>query len=104
MSEIDRELFQQLYNVAVTRNPILYLYLLKKLNIERPFLKKIQEIGYFIIEKDNNENFPVLIDYFQNYHKEYRKQFALDFLNKLKLLGIIYKLDKNKYSIESKIN
>lgn len=111
MSLIDRTLLQQLYNVAVTRNPIIFLYILKKFNRERHFLKTFQEKGYLSIES-NEDDFLSLQTYFEKYfekNKEKKKKFPLkdfaeDFVKKLELLGIVYKIKENLYSIESKIN
>ena len=107
MSLIDRTLLQQLYNVAVTRNPIIFLYIIKKFNRERHFLKNFQEKGYFSIES-NEDDFLSLQTYFEKYLEKNNNisliDFAEDFVKKLELLGIVYKIKENLYSIETKIN
>lgn len=107
MSLIDRILLQQLYNVAVTRNPIIFLYILKKFNRERHFLKNFQEKGYLSIEP-NEDDFLSLQTYFEKYLEKNSKislrDFAEDFVKKLELLGIVYKIKENLYSIETRIN
>ncbi|GAG65871.1 unnamed protein product, partial [marine sediment metagenome] len=70
MSEMDRVLLQQLYNIAVTRNPILFLYTIEKLNNEKPFLNEIQEYGYFTIKETDDKNIPEIIHYFKKYPDE----------------------------------
>ncbi len=78
MSLIDRTLLQQLYNVAVTRNPIIFLYILKKFNRERHFLKTFQEKGYLSIES-NEDDFLSLQTYFEKYfekNKEKKKKIS----------------------------
>lgn len=101
---MDRVLLQQLYNIAVTRNPILFLYMIEKLNNEKPFLNEIQEYGYFTIKESDDKNIPEIIHYFKKYPDEDKYQIAKEFTQKLVLLGISYKIDKGKYTIENYLN
>ncbi len=104
LSEMNRELLQQLYNIAISRNPILFLYTIKKLDKERPFLKKIQEKGYFTIKESDDKEILKIIKFFDKYPDEERYSMAKSFIKKLTLLGISYKLGEGKYSIENQLN
>ncbi len=101
---MDRILLQQLYNIAVTRNPILFLYIIKKLNDERPFLKEIQEKGYFNFKETEEMKIPDMVSFFNQYPEEEKYEIAEEFIKKLVLLSISYKIEKGKYSIENQLN
>ena len=104
MSEIDRELVQQLYNVAVTRNPIIYLYIIKNLSRNKPFLSELQGEGHFSINEDKKESVPIILKYFDEEDLETKYELAKVLIKKLKLLECIYETDNDIQSFESKSN